>query len=89
MTVTPLCNRPSETLTSGLFQSNEYKFSLLDTQRIVCFYPAVFFASSVTFYHCLRPVYFVVHICLKDAKIQNTIAIDKNKIRKIQVINLA
>ena len=64
-----LCNRRSETLPSGLFQSTQWLFSLPDTQRIDCFYPANFFASPVTFYHDFtRPVYFVVDICLKEAE---------------------
>ena len=64
-----LCNRRSETLPSGLFQSTQWLFSLPDTQRIDCFYPANFLASPVTFYHDFtRPVYFVVHICLKEAE---------------------
>ena len=46
---TPVCNRPHETLSSGLIQFTQWKFCLPDTRRIVCFYPVKCFASPVTF----------------------------------------
>ena len=46
---TPVCNRPHETLPSGLIQFTQWKFCLPDTRWIVCFYPVKCFASPVTF----------------------------------------